>query len=58
VREATELHHKIFKFARTRGIGRRINPIPMNKISLALTGFEIGPPRKPFLLPSKAEIEA
>lgn len=58
VREATELHRKIFKFARTLGIGKRINPIPMTKMSLALTGFEIGPPRKPFLPPSKAEIEA
>lgn len=58
VSEAIELHHKIYKFARTLGIGKRINPIPMTKITLALTGFDIGPPRKPFLPPSKAEIDA
>jgi len=58
VSEATQLHHKIFKFARTLGIGKRINPIPMTKISLSLTGFDIGPPRKPFLPPSNTEIES
>jgi len=58
INEAIELHYKIFKFATTLGIGKRINPIPMTKISLALTGFDIGPPRKPFLPPSKNEIKA
>ena len=57
VHEAIGLHHKIYKFARALGIGKRINPIPMTKIALALTGFDIGPPRKPFLLPSKNEIK-
>jgi 4-hydroxy-tetrahydrodipicolinate synthase len=58
INEAIGLHHKIYKFARTLGIGKRINPIPMTKIALSLTGFDIGPPRKPFLPPSKKEIKA
>lgn len=56
IAEAIKLHHKIYKFARTLAVGNRINPVPMTKTALALTGFDIGPPRKPFLMPSKQEI--
>jgi 4-hydroxy-tetrahydrodipicolinate synthase len=58
ISEAIDLNQKIYKFARTLGIGNRINPVPMTKIALALTGFDVGIPRKPFLKPAPDEIEA
>jgi len=54
--DAISINRKVYKFARTLGTGHRINPIPMTKIALKLTGFDIGIPRKPFLQPSPNEI--
>jgi len=58
INEAVSINRKIYKFARTLGIGKRINPIPMTKVALSLTGFNIGIPRKPFLQPSPEEVAA
>jgi 4-hydroxy-tetrahydrodipicolinate synthase len=55
--EAIELNRKIYRFAQTLSIGKRTNPVTMTKIALALTGFDVGPPRRPFLPPAQKEID-
>ncbi|HKJ68576.1 MAG TPA: 4-hydroxy-tetrahydrodipicolinate synthase [bacterium] len=57
VNQATRLHKIIYRFAGALTPGSRVNPVPLTKAALALTGFDAGIPRKPFLPPSKEETE-
>ena len=56
--EAIELHHKTYRFTMSLFPGERVNPVPLTKAALALTGFDVGPPRRPLLPPSEDEAGA
>ena len=47
LKEAQEIHYKIYPLFRVFGTNGRVNPIPMLKEALNLTGVEVGGPRLP-----------
>jgi len=57
VQKASEMHQTIYRFATALTQGVRVNPVPLTKAALKLTGFDAGVPRRPFLPPREEETE-
>jgi len=57
VDKAIEFHKKIYAFTRAITPNGRTNPVSLLKVSLAVTGFNVGHPRQPYVEPSTEEIE-
>jgi len=47
LKEAQEIHYKIYPFFRAFGMNGRISPIPLLKEALNLIGVKVGGPRPP-----------
>lgn len=57
VEKAIEFHKKIFAFTCAIVPNGRANPVPLLKVALALTGFDVGHPRQPHVEPTVEEID-
>jgi len=58
IETAISFHKKVYRFARALVPGQRVNPVPLTKAALSLTGFDVGCPRSPFLPPTNEELQA